>query len=39
VAIFGVVFAMWFSGLSNSGKSFVGGAEAASNAFSFLKRN
>lgn len=39
VGIFGIIFAMWFSGLSNSGKSFVGGAEAASNAFSFFKKN
>lgn len=39
VAICGMLFAFWFSSLSNSGKSFVGGAEAASNAFSFFKRN
>ena len=39
VAICGIVIAYGFSQLSNSGKAFVGGAEAASNAFSFLKRN
>ena len=39
VAIIGVLFAMWFSTLSNQGKAIVGGVEAASDVISFLRKN
>jgi len=37
VSILAVGFAVFFSGLSNTGKATVGGLQAAGNAFSFLR--